>query len=53
MPRDAFSGFEDTTRIMSLEMLPKSFGTFEKRAPGLFYSAYGKGHIENELKNQR
>ena len=26
--------FEDTMRIMSPEMLPKSSGTFEKRAPG-------------------
>ena len=26
--------FEDKKRIMSPEMLPKSFGTFEKRAPG-------------------
>ena len=25
--------FEDTKRIMSPEMRPKSFGTFEKRAP--------------------
>ena len=25
--------FEDTKRIMSPEMGPKSFGTFEKRAP--------------------
>ena len=28
--------FEDTKRIMSPEMRKKSFGTFEKRAPGLF-----------------
>ena len=27
--------FEDTKRIMSPEMRPKSFGTFEKQAPGL------------------
>ena len=27
--------FEDTKRIMSPEMHPKSFGTFEKQAPGL------------------
>ena len=27
--------FEDTKRIMSLEIRPKSFGTFEKQAPGL------------------
>ena len=33
--------FEDTKRIMSPEMRPKSFGTFEKRAPGLSYSKYG------------
>ena len=26
--------FEDTKRIMSPEMVPKSFGTFKKRAPG-------------------
>ena len=26
--------FEDTKRIMSPEMRPKTFGTFEKRAPG-------------------
>ena len=26
--------FEDTKRIMSPEVRPKSFGTFEKRAPG-------------------
>ena len=26
--------FEDTERIMSPEMHPKGFGTFEKRAPG-------------------
>jgi len=25
--------FEDTKKIMPLEMHPKSFGTFEKRAP--------------------
>ena len=28
--------FEDTKRIMSPEIRPKSFGTFEKQAPGLF-----------------
>ena len=28
--------FEDTNRIMSHEMRPKSFGTFEKQAPGLW-----------------
>ena len=27
--------FEDTKRIMSAEIRPKSFGTFEKQAPGL------------------
>ena len=37
--------FEDTKRIVSPEMRPKSFGTFEKRAPGhiwsfIFYSKY-------------
>ena len=29
--------FEDTKRIMSPEMRPKSFGTFEKRAPDPVY----------------
>ena len=28
--------FEDTKRIMSPEMQPKSFGTFEKQVPGVF-----------------
>ena len=28
--------FEDTKRIMSPEIRPKSFGTFEKRAPASF-----------------
>ena len=28
--------FEDTKRIMSPEIRPKSFGTFEKRAPACF-----------------
>ena len=28
--------FEDTKRIVSPEIRPKSFGTFEKQAPGLF-----------------
>ena len=27
--------FEDTKRIMAPEIRPKSFGTFEKQAPGL------------------
>ena len=30
--------FEDTKRIMSPEIRPKSFGTFEKGAPGLNFS---------------
>ena len=29
--------FEDTKRIMSPEIRPKRFGTFEKRAPGLHF----------------
>ena len=29
--------FEDTKSIMTPEMRPKSFGTFEKQAPGLSY----------------
>ena len=28
--------FEDTKRIMSPEIRPKSFGTFEKQAPGVW-----------------
>ena len=32
---------EDTKRIMSAEMRPKSIGTFEKRAPGLICSKGG------------
>ena len=31
--------FEDTKRIMSPEMVPKSFGTFEKRAPAFNFVA--------------
>ena len=31
--------FEDTKRIMSPEMCPKRFGTFEKRATGLYTNA--------------
>ena len=30
--------FEDTKRIMASEIRPKSFGTFEKQAPGLSHS---------------
>ena len=30
--------FEDSKRIMSPEIRPKRFGTFEKQAPGLRYS---------------
>ena len=30
--------FEDTKRIVSPEMRPKSFGTFEKQAPGVRFS---------------
>ena len=32
--------FEDTKRIMSLEMCSKSFGTFEKRAPDPVYTFF-------------
>ena len=32
--------FEDTKRIMSPEMVAKSFGTFEKRAPGYSKMAF-------------
>ena len=40
--------FEDTKRIMSPEMRPKSFGTFEKQAPGLsrYYKNY-KDHTHS------
>ena len=31
--------FEDTKRIMSPEMRPKSLGTFEKQAPGRLFPA--------------
>ena len=31
--------FEDTKKIMSPEIRPKSFGTFEKRAPGRLFLA--------------
>ena len=34
--------FEDTKRIMSPEMRPKSFETFEKRAPGVWICNYEK-----------
>jgi len=34
--------FEDTKRIMSPEMRPKSFGTFEKQAPGLIFQQGGE-----------
>ena len=31
----------------------EEFRDFREMGPGLFYSAYGKEHIENEIKNQR
>ena len=34
--------FEDTKRIMSPEIRPKSFGTFEKQAPGVRFSKVPK-----------
>ena len=34
--------FEDTKRILSPEMRPKSFGTFEKQAPGARFSKVPK-----------
>ena len=34
--------FEDTKRIMSPEIRPKSFGTFEKQAPGACFSKVPK-----------
>ena len=41
--------FEDTKRIMSPEIRPKSFGTFEKQAPGLnpLSRAGAKAHGSN------
>ena len=48
MPRDAFR-FEDTNRTMSPEIRPKSFGTFEKRAPGYIYDHVTK---EKSLNKQ-
>ena len=33
--------FEDTERVMSSEMRPKSFGTFEKQASGPSFSKHG------------
>ena len=35
--------FEDTKRIMSIEIRPKSFGTFEKRAPGVAWPTSSGG----------
>ena len=40
--------FEDTKRIMSPEIRPKSFGTFEKQAPGLL----GRRRPGNEVVSQ-
>ena len=36
--------FEDTKRIMSPEIRPKCFGTFEKQAPGACFSKVPKSH---------
>ena len=45
--------FEDTKRIMSPEMRPKSFGTFEKRAPGYFFSVVSRKRSNGKFKNIR
>jgi len=37
--------FEDTKRIMSPEVRPKRFGTFEKRAPGLTGDTINKENL--------
>ena len=41
--------FEDTKKIMSPEMVPKSFGTFEKQAPGYQLSAAVPDSSENKI----
>ena len=43
--------FEDTKRIMSPEIRPKSSGTFEKRAPGACFSKVPKlfGRISGDI----
>ena len=43
--------FEDTKRIMSPEMCPKSFGTFEKWAPALYFLESKIGHKHDEAIN--
>ena len=42
--------FEDTKRIMSPEIRPKTFGTFEKPAPGMklpFFQSHKKRYSKN------
>ena len=48
--------FEDTKRIMSPEMRPKSLGTFEKQAPGSktsIYSFFGARGIDRNGASAR
>ena len=40
--------FEDTKRVMSPEMLPKSYGTFEKRAPAP-WCGHHRTHAHNHI----
>ena len=37
--------FEDAKRIVSPELRPKSFGTFEKQAPGLMVGPVDRGSV--------
>ena len=43
--------FEDTKRIMSPEMRPKSFGTFEKWGSGLNFSCLAKLLLLGSVQN--
>ena len=45
--------FEDTKRIMSPEMRPKSFGTFEKQAPKLTKHTTVKWSISQKMKKKK
>ena len=44
--------FEDTKRIMSPETRPKSFGTFEKRAPGVLRGYLAALMVRNSLEGE-
>ena len=45
--------FEDTMRIRSPEMRPKSLGTFAKRAPALVTTTNMKFHLNSLIKSSR